>query len=168
MLDPALLEWVDGSTFQMHVFPLEPRQEKRNVHAGSGMPALGERDAAKLAAMIPAEAQYVGIGVGRRWNQAMMKQAASRTGGLSTQINPDEEIAWRAFDVSSNLHLPRLVDLAVRSEEREFESSISRVSPLFGHDHTGRRTRRDLPRPRRTTIAYVRHRYVDAERQTMD
>ena len=27
--DPALLEWVDGSTFQMRVFPLEPRQEKR-------------------------------------------------------------------------------------------------------------------------------------------
>jgi hypothetical protein len=27
--DPALLEWVDGSTFKMRVFPLEPRQEKR-------------------------------------------------------------------------------------------------------------------------------------------
>ncbi|MDA1165033.1 MAG: sigma-70 family RNA polymerase sigma factor, partial [Planctomycetota bacterium] len=31
MLDPALLEWVDGSTFQMRVFPLEGRQEKRIV-----------------------------------------------------------------------------------------------------------------------------------------
>jgi hypothetical protein len=31
MLDPALLEWVDGSTFKMRVFPLEPRQEKRIV-----------------------------------------------------------------------------------------------------------------------------------------
>jgi ferric-dicitrate binding protein FerR (iron transport regulator) len=29
--DPALLEWVDGSTFKMRVFPLEPRQEKRIV-----------------------------------------------------------------------------------------------------------------------------------------
>src|SRR3984957_18687776 len=27
--DPALLEWVDGTTFKMRVFPLEPRQEKR-------------------------------------------------------------------------------------------------------------------------------------------
>src|SRR5262249_31758466 len=25
----ALLEWLDGSTFKMRVFPLEPRQEKR-------------------------------------------------------------------------------------------------------------------------------------------
>src|SRR5215475_25872 len=27
--DPALLEWVDGTTFKMRVFPLEPRTEKR-------------------------------------------------------------------------------------------------------------------------------------------
>src|SRR5262249_6272430 len=27
--DPALLEWVDGSTFKMRVFPIEGRQEKR-------------------------------------------------------------------------------------------------------------------------------------------
>src|SRR5207245_3755774 len=27
--DPALLEWVDGTTFKMRVFPLEGRQEKR-------------------------------------------------------------------------------------------------------------------------------------------
>jgi len=29
--DPALLEWVDGTTFKMRVFPLEGRQEKRIV-----------------------------------------------------------------------------------------------------------------------------------------
>ena len=27
--DPALLEWVDGSTFKIRVFPLEAREEKR-------------------------------------------------------------------------------------------------------------------------------------------
>jgi len=31
MKDPALLEWIDGSTFKMRVFPLEGRQEKRIV-----------------------------------------------------------------------------------------------------------------------------------------
>src|SRR5262249_39511653 len=31
--DPALLEWVDGSTFRMRVFPLEARQEKRIIIA---------------------------------------------------------------------------------------------------------------------------------------
>jgi len=31
MQDPALLEWLDGSTFKMRVFPLEGREEKRIV-----------------------------------------------------------------------------------------------------------------------------------------
>ena len=30
-LDPALLEWIDGTTFKMRVFPLEGRQEKRII-----------------------------------------------------------------------------------------------------------------------------------------
>src|SRR5262245_54236951 len=29
--DPALLEWIDGSTFKMRVFPMEARQEKRII-----------------------------------------------------------------------------------------------------------------------------------------
>ena len=29
--DPALLEWIDGSTFSMRIFPLEARQEKRLI-----------------------------------------------------------------------------------------------------------------------------------------
>ena len=75
--------------------------------------------------MFPADVQYIGIGVGRRWNESMMKQAASRTGGLWTQINPDEEIAWRAFDVFSKLHSPRLVNVKVATEN--FKSEISNL-----------------------------------------
>ena len=95
------------------------------IHVGSGMPALGERDAAKLAELIPADAQYIGIGVGRRWNESMMKQAASRTGGLWTQINPDEEIAWRAFEVFSKQHSPRLVDVKVTTDSDKKSGNVS-------------------------------------------
>jgi ferric-dicitrate binding protein FerR (iron transport regulator)/tetratricopeptide (TPR) repeat protein len=42
--DPALLEWIDGSTFRMRVFPLEGRQEKRIVLSYSQrLPRLGQR-----------------------------------------------------------------------------------------------------------------------------
>jgi hypothetical protein len=42
--DPALLEWIDGSTFRMRVFPLEGRQEKRIVLSYTQrLPRLGER-----------------------------------------------------------------------------------------------------------------------------
>ncbi|MCH7825004.1 MAG: FecR domain-containing protein, partial [Acidobacteria bacterium] len=71
------------------------------VHVGSGIPIMGERDAAKLAALVPEGVRYVGIGVGKRWSRSLMKQAAARSGGYYTQINPDEQIAWRAFDLLS-------------------------------------------------------------------
>ena len=38
-----------------------------------------------------------------------MKAAAERTGGYFTQINPDEPIAWRAFDLPATLNTPRLL-----------------------------------------------------------
>jgi tetratricopeptide (TPR) repeat protein len=84
------------------------------VHVGSGVPIMGERDAAKLAAMLPEGVRYVGIGVGKRWSRALMKQAAARTGGYYTQINPDEEIAWRAFDLLATLNTPRLLEVQVK------------------------------------------------------
>jgi hypothetical protein len=39
--------------------------------------------------------RYVGIGVGRKFSPAFMKVAAEKTGGLFTQVNPDEPIGWR-------------------------------------------------------------------------
>src|SRR5262249_28146244 len=39
--------------------------------------------------------------------------AAERSGGLFTQINPDEPISWRAFDLAATLNTPRLLDARV-------------------------------------------------------
>ena len=82
------------------------------VHVGSGLPRLGERRSEMLAKKLPA-AVYVGVGVGKRWNRALMKAAAERSGGYFTQINPDEVIAWRAFEVLSTLNTPRLLNVRV-------------------------------------------------------
>ena len=53
----------------------------------------------------------------RRRRQALgrgfMKAAAERTGGYFTQINPDEPIAWRAFELAATLNTPRLLDVQV-------------------------------------------------------
>jgi tetratricopeptide (TPR) repeat protein len=83
------------------------------LHIGGGIPAMGERDAGKLARMLPENVRYVGVGVGKRWNRAFMKAAAERTNGLFTQINPDETIAWRAFDLVATLNTPRWLDVQV-------------------------------------------------------
>ncbi len=85
------------------------------VHLGTGIPVLGERDDAVLQRLLPTDARYVGVAVGKRWSKSFMETAARRTGGHVTQINPDEAVAWRAFDLLSTLNAPRLSEIAVRS-----------------------------------------------------
>jgi tetratricopeptide (TPR) repeat protein len=86
------------------------------VHVGSGIAAMGERREDVLARRIPEGARYVGVGVGKRWSRSFMKTAADRTGGYFTQINPDEPISWRAFELSATLNTPRWMDVKVAAE----------------------------------------------------
>src|SRR5262249_6115339 len=49
--DPALLEGVDGTTFKMRVFPLEPRQEKRIILSyAQRLPVLYDRTSYRFPA----------------------------------------------------------------------------------------------------------------------
>src|SRR5262245_48115316 len=77
---------------------------------------MGEQRTDALVKRIPEGIHYVGIGVGRRWNRAFMKAAAERTGGYVTQVNPDESVSWRAFEVSGALNTPRLLDVSVSDD----------------------------------------------------
>jgi ferric-dicitrate binding protein FerR (iron transport regulator)/tetratricopeptide (TPR) repeat protein len=86
------------------------------VHVGSGVAAMGERRDDVLAKRLPAGTRYVGLGVGRRWNRNLMKIAAERSGGYFTQINPDEPVSWRAFELYSALTMPRLLDVKVTDD----------------------------------------------------
>ncbi len=92
---------------------LEAGQNPYLVHVGSGMATLGERREDLLLKHIPDGVHYVGVGVGRRWGRSFMKAAAERTGGYFTQINPDEPVSWRAFDLLATLNTPRLLDVKV-------------------------------------------------------
>lgn len=83
------------------------------VHVGGGIASIGEQRADVLVKRIPQGTKYVGIGVGKRFSPAFMKVAAERTGGLFTQVNPDEPIAWRGFEIASTLNAPRLLNVRV-------------------------------------------------------
>ena len=85
------------------------------VHVGAGVPVLGARDEKSLLGRLPAGATYVGVGVGKRWSRSFMKAAAAATGGYYTQINPDENISWRAFELVSTLNTPRLLNVRVEA-----------------------------------------------------
>ena len=86
------------------------------VHLGAGTPILGERQQDALVNLVPQDVKYVGIGVGKRWNRSFMKAAAARTGGYFTQINPDENVAWRGFALLGILNAPRLINVKVSDE----------------------------------------------------
>ena len=85
------------------------------VHVGGGIASIGEQRADELVKRIPAGTKYVGIGVGKRISPAFMKVAAEKTGGLFTQVNPDEPIAWRGFEIASTLNAPRLLNIRVET-----------------------------------------------------
>ncbi len=87
------------------------------IHVGSGIAAMGEQRQDALVKRIPKGVRYVGIGVGRRWNRALMKEAGEWSGGLFTQINPDEPIGWRCFELASTLNSPRLLSVIAREKE---------------------------------------------------
>jgi tetratricopeptide (TPR) repeat protein len=86
------------------------------VHIGTGVPAMGENRDDVLAKSLPGGTRYVGVGVGKRWNRAFMKAAAERSGGFFTQINPDEPVSWRGFELHAALTMPRLLDVTVTDE----------------------------------------------------
>lgn len=85
------------------------------VHVGGGVASFGEQRADELVKRIPDGTRYVGIGVGKRVSPAFMKVAAERTGGLFTQVNPDEPIGWRGFEIASTLNAPRLLNVRVET-----------------------------------------------------
>ena len=87
------------------------------VHLGCGLAALGERRADVLAGRIPAS----GVLCRRRRRQARIVGVHAprrRTlSGYVTQINPDEPVAWRAFDLLATLNTPRLMGVRVADIE---------------------------------------------------
>src|SRR5262249_52975078 len=56
---------------------------------GGATASLGEQRSDVLVKTLPEKIRYIGVGVGKRWDRALMKAAAERTSGYFTQINPD-------------------------------------------------------------------------------
>jgi tetratricopeptide (TPR) repeat protein len=113
------------------VKPLVPaKRDTYLVHAGSGIAALGETREDLLAKHLPEGVKYIGVAVGKRWSRGFMKTAAERTGGYFTQINPDEQVGWRAFELSATLNTPRLLNVKVvdNTERLTFLSYASTIA----------------------------------------
>lgn len=100
------------------------------VHLGTGIPVLGERDQTTLIRQLPAKARYVGVGVGKRWSKSFMETAAKHSGGHVIQINPDEAVAWRAFDLLSTLNAPRLTEINIQASATQAAKPGAAEAPV--------------------------------------
>jgi len=120
----AALDWLErthlvgvldlGEAIRVSIDSIGNAENPHLVHLGSGLTGMGEHQDDVLK-KIPETIRYVGIGVGKRWARAQMKLAAEKTGGLFTQINPDESVSWRAYDLLATLNTPRLLDVRVQA-----------------------------------------------------
>ena len=104
------------------------------VHLGSGLTVLGERRPEVLAKRLPAGAHYVGVAVGKRWARTFMQLAAAETGGYVTQINPDEQVGWRALELYSVLNAPRLLDAKVSDPGNGFSFAMHTPTVAQGEE----------------------------------
>ncbi|MGB6041516.1 MAG: VIT and VWA domain-containing protein, partial [Pirellulales bacterium] len=114
---------------------LRPVPQPVIVHLGSGSPVLGNRAVDQLTELIPSGAQYVGVAVGKRWNREFMRTAAANRSGYFTQINPDETVSWRTFDLVATLDTPRLLEVAAEDPQNavlwlSFDQSLAQGEQL--------------------------------------
>jgi tetratricopeptide (TPR) repeat protein len=124
------------------------------VQVGSGIAAVGERREDILAKRVPEKVRYVGVGVGKRWGRGLMKAAADSTGGYVTQINPDEPVTWRAFDLAATLNTPRLLNVTVVDDAEKatflrYAGSLAQGEELCAVA----RLAADQPLPKRVTVS---------------
>jgi predicted Zn-dependent protease len=125
------------------------------VHVGSGIAAMGERRDDALARHVPDRARYVGVGVDKRWARSFMKLAAERSGGYFTQINPDEPVAWRAFDLAATLNTPRLLDVRVLDGEGRIDFLPWATSVAQGEEICAVARYEGQPLPHRVAVRAV-------------
>ena len=122
------------------------------VHVGTGIPTLGQRRTDLLVQQLPQQGKFIGVGVGKNWSRQFMKSAASRTGGYFTQINPDEPVAWRAFELMSTLNTPRLLDIKVTDEAGKTEFLPLSDSIVHGEEIIAIARYQGAPLPGQVTI----------------
>ncbi len=122
------------------------------VHVGGGLASIGESRPEVLADRVPPGTRYVGIGVGKRWNRAFMKLAAERTAGYYRQINPDEPLAWHAFDLLSTLNTPRLMNVQVVDDAEKVKFLAETTLASQGEEIAAVGQAASLPAPTSITI----------------
>jgi ferric-dicitrate binding protein FerR (iron transport regulator) len=116
-----------GAAFEFVASIVNGLENPHLVHLGSGHPGMGRNHEGMkklLTEPFLGKTRYVGIGVGKRWARDFLKGLAEKTGGLYTQINPDEQVSWRTFELLATLNTPRLLNLEAKFEGKDMPTIL--------------------------------------------
>ena len=83
------------------------------LYLGDGVATDGEKTIADLPRLIPRNCKFVGVGIGKKVDSLFLQEAANRTGGTFANINPNEDIDWRVFDLLASINTPRMTNIKV-------------------------------------------------------
>jgi hypothetical protein len=89
------------------------------VYLGDGIATDGETQTKQLVSALPADAVFIGLGVGKKVDARFLQAAADATGGLFAALHPNEDLRWRVFDLVAALNTPRLVAAHVTFQDAD-------------------------------------------------
>ena len=81
------------------------------LYLGDGTITEGSSELEAIRQRVDGKATVVGVSVGDGTDARTLAALASASGGLSVEINPGEDLAWRAFEVMAMLNSPRVIDV---------------------------------------------------------
>ncbi|RLB62605.1 MAG: hypothetical protein DRI90_08715, partial [Deltaproteobacteria bacterium] len=81
------------------------------LYLGDGIAAGPDNKLAALRPLVAGRAVFVGVAVGDRIDETLLRGLADATGGMFLAANRGDDLAWRAFDLIAALNTPRLVEL---------------------------------------------------------
>jgi hypothetical protein len=130
------------------------------VYLGSGQPVLGERSRWKLLDTLNPRTRFIGVAVGKRYNGEFFALAARRTNGLHVQVNPDENLRWRAMEMLDTLNTPRITGLKAFAEVDGKRTQLLLVDTIVSHGEQACAVLgvpESLSLPRKVTLTGVLH-----------
>ncbi|MBI3832270.1 MAG: tetratricopeptide repeat protein [Planctomycetes bacterium] len=116
-------------------------RERTVIFIGSGIPALGALEDAELARdgaaeLFKAHARFIGVGLGRAVDAAVMSELARKTGGFYWPLKAEEGLDEAAFLLGLSLQTPLLEAPVFTADEGAFDQIYPRQMPslLPGHE----------------------------------
>ena len=114
---------------------LSSERENLVVYLGDGMDQSGASPK-EVAQRLPDNASFFALAIGDEVDAELLEGICEQRGGLFYQLNPGEDLAWRAFDFMAALNTQRLTGIRAQIPNQEVTLFASTSSLAAGESLT--------------------------------